>query len=119
MPDALVGPAVRDASDSRFVGCGAELVDALLTYRRRPVAGPGPIEVGLLPGGCLAVVRDRFLAEGGFAAFSGFGLEAAFPGAITTVLAEPWAAARQRLLASGLRPTADYLDQWAPRAFGP
>ncbi|MFG2910270.1 glycosyltransferase family 2 protein [Kitasatospora sp. NPDC048286] len=183
-PDALVGPAVRDASDSRFVGCGAELVDALLTYRWRPATGPAPGEVGLLPGGCLAVVRDRFLTEGGFAAFSGFGLEdvelalrwwragrpslgipeavvthrfrtlppyrpeqqpwlqnilrtglahlpgphlratvlacarfSTFPGAIATVLAEPWTAAQQRLLTTELRPIADYLDQWAPRAF--
>lgn len=185
VPDALVGPAVRDASDSRFVGCGAELVDALLAYHWRPVAGPGPVEVGLLPGGCLAVARDRFLTAGGFGAFSGFGLEdvelalrwwragrpslgvpgsvithrfrilppyrpeqqpwlqnilrtgllhlpspqleasvlacarfSTFPGAIATVLAEPWVAAQQRLLATELRPVADYLDQWAPRAFG-
>lgn len=73
-PDALVGPAVRDSGDPRFVGCGAEIVDPLLTYRWRPAAGGGQ-EVGLVPGGCLAVVRDRFLAQGGFAPFTGFGLE--------------------------------------------
>ncbi|MEU6666025.1 glycosyltransferase [Streptomyces sp. NPDC046727] len=73
-PDALVGPAVRDHADPRFVGCGAEIVDPLLAYRWRPVTGTGG-EVGLVPGGCLAVVRDRFLAQGGFAPFTGHGLE--------------------------------------------
>ncbi|MFD9498047.1 glycosyltransferase family 2 protein [Streptomyces sp. NPDC060035] len=75
VPDALIGPAVRDSSDTRFVGCGAEIVDALLTYRWRPATGAALDEVGLVPGGCLAVGRDQFLASGGFAAFTGFGLE--------------------------------------------
>ncbi len=35
-PDALVGPAVCDGEDPRFVGCGAEIVGPLLTYRWRP-----------------------------------------------------------------------------------
>ncbi|WP_406161543.1 glycosyltransferase [Streptomyces canus] len=73
-PEALAGPAVRDSTDTRFVGCGAEIVDPLLTYRWRPVTRTGQ-EVGLIPGGCLAVVRERFLASGAFASFTGFGLE--------------------------------------------
>lgn len=75
-PQALVGAAVRDADDRRYVGCGAEIVDALFTYRwRRAMTGRGVIEVGLVPGGCLAVRRDVFTRAGGFACFSGFGVE--------------------------------------------
>jgi glycosyltransferase involved in cell wall biosynthesis len=75
VPDAMVGPAVRDARDTRYIGCGAEIVDALFTYRWRAAHGDGVAEVGLIPGGCLALRRDHFLRAGGFAAFSGFGLE--------------------------------------------
>lgn len=75
VPEALVGPAMADASDARFVGCGAEIVDPLMTYRWRATTVDRLCEVGLVPGGCLAVRRDRFLAAGGFAAFTGFGLE--------------------------------------------
>ncbi|MBL7497170.1 glycosyltransferase [Frankia sp. CNm7] len=75
-PRALVGPAVRDADDRRYVGCGAEIVDELFTYRwRRAAADEGVVEVGLVPGGCLAVRRDTFMAAGGFADFEGFGVE--------------------------------------------
>ena len=74
-PTALVGPAVRDERDRRFVGCGAELIDALLTYRWRAVTTDAPLEVGLVPGGCMALRRDTFLEMGAFAAFRGFGLE--------------------------------------------
>ena len=74
-PEALLGPAVRDDREPRYVGCGAELVDPLFTYRWRPVAGSGPVEVGLIPGGCMAVRRELFLQADGFAPFNGFGVE--------------------------------------------
>lgn len=74
-PDAIVGPAVRDGRDTHFAGCGATVVDPLFTYRWLPVAGPGIREVGIVPGGCLAVRRDLFLEGGGFGAFREFGLE--------------------------------------------
>jgi glycosyltransferase involved in cell wall biosynthesis len=75
-PQALVGPAVRDAADRRYVGCGAEIVDPMFTYRWRRAAGRrGVVEVGLVPGGCLAVRRGAFARAGGFARFTGFGAE--------------------------------------------
>lgn len=76
-PDALVGPAVRDADHPRYVGCGAQIVDTLFTYRWCQVATTerGAVDVGLVPGGCLAVRRDRFLRSGGFGPFTGFGIE--------------------------------------------
>ena len=184
-PDALVGPAVRDEREPRYVGCGAELVDALFTYRWLPVTGAGLVEVGLVPGGCMAVQRDLFLHAGGFAPFSGFGVEdvelalrwwragrpllgtpesvithrfranpgyrpdhqawlqnvlrtalvhlvsddlracvlacaplSSFASAMATVLAEPWIATYQRVLHAEARTVADYIDRWAPRAFG-
>jgi glycosyltransferase involved in cell wall biosynthesis len=73
--DALAGPAVRDADEPRFVGVGAQLVDAQLRYRWRPVSGAEVVDVGLVPGGCLAVGRDRFLQAGGFGPFDGVGVE--------------------------------------------
>ena len=74
-PDALVGPAVRDARHPCFIGCGGEIVDARFTYRWRQVIAGGLTDLGLVPGGCFAVRRDHFLEAGGFAPFSGFGLE--------------------------------------------
>jgi glycosyltransferase involved in cell wall biosynthesis len=74
-PGALVGAAVRDVAEPRFVGCGAEIVDELFTYRWRRAVGSSTVEVGLVPGGCLAVERRHFLDAGGFAAFTGVGLE--------------------------------------------
>lgn len=74
-PCALVGPAVADSRDPRCVGCGATLVDALFSYRWNPVVAEEPVRVQIVPGGCLAVRRDVFLAAGGFGDFAGFGLE--------------------------------------------
>jgi GT2 family glycosyltransferase len=75
-PQALVGPAMRDADDRRYFGCGGEIVDALFTYRWRwATIGQGVVEVGLVPGGCLVVRRDVFVRMGGFAYFNGFGVE--------------------------------------------
>lgn len=76
-PEAVVGPAVRDAADPRYLGCGANLVDALFTYRwcRAPVDRDALVEVGVVPGGCLAVRRDAFLRMGGFGPFTGTGAE--------------------------------------------
>jgi GT2 family glycosyltransferase len=74
-PDALVGPAVRDADEPRFVGVGAQLIDAQLRYRWHPLRGAEVVDVGLVPGGCLAVRRDRFLQAGGFGSFDGVGVE--------------------------------------------
>jgi GT2 family glycosyltransferase len=54
---------------------GAQLVDAQLRYRWRPVRGGEVVEVGLVPGGCLAVRRDCFLHAGGFGPFDGVGVE--------------------------------------------
>lgn len=185
-PDALVGPAIRDADDPRYVGCGAELVDPLFSYRwrRAPAPGGGPVDVGLVPGGCLAVGRDRFLRAGGFGPFTGYGVEdvemnlrwwraglpvlgapdslithrfrlvprylpdhqawlrnvlrtalrhlsgpnlracvtacarfGAFPGAIATVLSEPWVDTHRRLSTDEVRTVAGYLNRWAPQAF--
>src|SRR5262249_10248205 len=61
-PTALVGPAIADACKPRFVGCGATIVNPLFEYRWNAVASDeiGPVQ--LVPGGCLAVRRDVFLA---------------------------------------------------------
>jgi len=74
-PEALVGPAVRDARDPRYAGCGAEIVDAIFTYRWGQANGLGVREVGIVPGGCLAVRRECFIGDGGFGPFHAFGLE--------------------------------------------
>ncbi len=77
-PTALLGAAVRDEADPDRTGCGAQIVDALFTYRWLcPDGGRGeePMEVGLVPGGCVAAGREEFLRLGGFAGFTGFGLE--------------------------------------------
>ncbi|MEO3808625.1 glycosyltransferase [Sphaerisporangium sp. B11E5] len=75
-PQAIAGPAVRDAGDPGHVGCGAQIVDPLFTYRwHRAPAGGGPVPVGVVPGGCLAVGRAVFTEAGGFAPFTGFGVE--------------------------------------------
>ena len=74
-PRAIVGPAIRDANDTRFVGCGAEIIDAKFSYRWSAVGSTRVTEVGLIPGGCMAVEREHFLRMGGFGPFKGFGLE--------------------------------------------
>jgi len=74
-PEALVGPAVRDAREPRYIGCGAEIVDAVFTYRWCHVNGPGVREVGIVPGGCLAIRRECFVSGGGFGPFHEYGLE--------------------------------------------
>ena len=74
-PDALLGPAVLDARDPGYVGSGAQIVDPLFTYRWCPVRGDSVVEVGVVPGGCMAMQRDRFFEQGGFAAFEEFGVE--------------------------------------------
>ena len=74
-PDALLGPAVLDARDPGHVGSGAQIVDPLFTYRWCPVREDSVVEVGVVPGGCMAMQRDRFLEQGGFAAFEEFGVE--------------------------------------------
>jgi GT2 family glycosyltransferase len=75
VPRALVGPAVRDTRHPSDVGSGAQIVDPLFTYRWCPVNGTNVVEVGMVPGGCMAMRRDVFLARGGFACFDGFGVE--------------------------------------------
>lgn len=74
-PDAVAGPAVHDRREPALAGCGARLVDPLFTYRWCLPDGDAPHEVGLVPGGCLAVGTARFLAEGGFGPYREFGLE--------------------------------------------
>src|SRR5450830_680734 len=74
-PDALAGPAVHDWREPALAGCGARLVDPLFTYQWCRPAADAVHEVGLVPGGCLAVRTARFLAEGGFGPFREFGLE--------------------------------------------
>ncbi len=74
-PDALAGPAVHDRREPALAGCGARLVDPLFTYQWCRPAVDTVHEVGLVPGGCLAVRTERFLAEGGFGPFREFGLE--------------------------------------------
>jgi glycosyltransferase involved in cell wall biosynthesis len=75
VPEAMLGPAVRDERQPLYVGCGAEIVDSVFTYRWCPVNGYGIREVGVVPGGCLAVLRERFISDGGFGPFHAFGLE--------------------------------------------
>lgn len=76
-PRAIAGGCVRDARRPDDAGCGAEVVDPMWTYRWRlpPVGACATVPVGLVPGGCLAVVRESFFAAGGFAPFTGFGVE--------------------------------------------
>jgi glycosyltransferase involved in cell wall biosynthesis len=75
-PSAVLGPAVRDADYPSYAGCGAQIVDPVFTYKWMRATGTEPLEVGLIPGGCLAVSRAEFLRHGGFAdRFTGFGLE--------------------------------------------
>ncbi|WP_169988233.1 glycosyltransferase [Microbispora sp. H10836] len=76
-PEAVAGPAVRDAEQPDYVGCGARIVDALFTYRwqRVPDTACAHVPVGVVPGGCLAVNRRTFADAGGFAPFTGFGVE--------------------------------------------
>jgi GT2 family glycosyltransferase len=183
-PTALVGPAVRDAREPTYKGCGARIVDVRFTYQWQPVEQACAQEVGLVPGGCLAVHRDLFVKAGGFAPFRGFGAEDVelslrwwragrpllgvsasvithhfrtapgytpdeqawlenilrtallhlpgpalracvlacsaylfFPGAIATVLSEPWITTHRRLSADEKRAIDRYLDRWAPGVF--
>ena len=74
-PDAIAGPSMHDARDPRHVGCGARLVDPLFTYRWSKAEGDAVHAVGIVPGGCLAVRRERFLVEGCFGPLREFGLE--------------------------------------------
>lgn len=74
-PEAIIGPAVRDTRGSGFTGCGAQIIDPLFTYRWSRPDGDHVHEVGVVPGGCLAVRRDLFLGDGGFGPFRAFGLE--------------------------------------------
>lgn len=74
-PDAVVGPAMHDLSDRADVGCGAVVVDARLRYRWRTVASDRSSEVGLVPGGCMALTRDLWARLGPFDALHHYGLE--------------------------------------------
>jgi glycosyltransferase involved in cell wall biosynthesis len=108
-PQALAGPAVRDADDERYLGCGAQLVDPLLTYRwNRAPARSGVIEVGLIPGGCLAVRRDVFTGAGGFASFRGFGLEDVELGFRWWRIGNPMLGAPESVVTHRFRTTAGY-----------
>jgi GT2 family glycosyltransferase len=74
-PGSLVGPAVGDRDEPDAIGCGAKLVGCDLRYRWNPVRGQNPIEVGIIPGGCLGVSRALFGTLGGFDAMRHFGFE--------------------------------------------
>lgn len=75
-PEAVAGGAVRDERDPRFTGVGARIVNPLLEYRwLPPIVGCEVTEVGVVPGGCLAVGRDTFRRLGGFGPFREFGFE--------------------------------------------
>lgn len=73
--NAIAGPAMHDWRDPRQAGCGARLVDPLFTYQWSRPDGEDIHAVGLVPGGCLMVRRERLLAAGGFGPFRAFGLE--------------------------------------------
>lgn len=74
-PTALVGPAIDDPRTPGLLGCGATIINPLFEYRWNIVTSSETGFVQIVPGGCLAVRRDLFLATGGFGPFAGFGLE--------------------------------------------
>jgi GT2 family glycosyltransferase len=68
-------PAIRDRSEPHYVGCGATLVGRGLRYRWIPVQGERPTEVGIIPGGCMALSRELFEGLGKFDGMKHYGFE--------------------------------------------
>jgi GT2 family glycosyltransferase len=64
-PENIVGPAVLDTNEPNYIGCGAKLVGLELRYQWKPVQGENPMEVGIIPGGCMALSRALFDNLGG------------------------------------------------------
>lgn len=74
-PLAIVGPSVGDLDEPRYIGCGARLVGRGLKYQWNPAHGNSPVEVGIVPGGCLAISREFFANLGGFEDMRLYGFE--------------------------------------------
>lgn len=74
-PENIVGPAVRDRNEPDYVGCGAKLIGRGLRYQWNPVQGEYPTEVGIIPGGCMALSRELFENLGGLDNMRHYGFE--------------------------------------------
>jgi GT2 family glycosyltransferase len=68
-------PAIRDGREPHYVGCGATLVGQGLRYRWLPVQAERPTEVGIIPGGCMALSRELFKDLGEFDRMKHYGFE--------------------------------------------
>ncbi len=73
-PDAIAVPTVANTARPADRGCGARVVNDLLSYQWI-TSNPPPAEVGIAPGGCFAVRRELLRELGGFAAMRDFGVE--------------------------------------------
>jgi GT2 family glycosyltransferase len=71
----IVGPAVRDRNEPDYIGCGARLVGRELRYEWNPVQNKYPTEIGIIPGGCMALSRELFENIGGFDTMRHYGFE--------------------------------------------
>lgn len=68
-------PAILDSCKPAYAGCGATLVGQGLRYRWLPVQGEQPSEVGIIPGGCVALSRELFEDLGEFDRMKHYGFE--------------------------------------------
>lgn len=71
----IVGPAVRDRNEPNYIGCGAKLVGRELRYQWNPVIDENIKEIGIIPGGCIALSRELFENIGGFDNMKHYGFE--------------------------------------------
>lgn len=70
----LAVPAIANTKRPADLGCGAQLVNDLLSYQWITRVPP-PSEVPIAPGGCFALRRETLHDLGGFAAMRDVGLE--------------------------------------------
>ena len=71
----IAGPAIRDRNEPDYIGCGAKLVGRELRYQWNPVQNENPTEIGIIPGGCMALPRELFENLGGFDNMKHYGFE--------------------------------------------
>ena len=73
-PDAIAVPTVANTARPPDRGCGARLINDVMSYQWI-TSNPPPIKVGIAPGGCFAI-RSKLLRDlGGFACMRDFGVE--------------------------------------------
>jgi glycosyltransferase involved in cell wall biosynthesis len=72
--NSIAVPSIANTGRPSDRGCGARLINDLLSYQWM-TQQPPPVKAGVAPGGCFALQRNTLQELGGFAAMRDFGVE--------------------------------------------